>query len=241
MKFIIENNVVTISNKTNVPQIQCAQWEDDYLYSIIQREIIRRSRNRPLGDNCPMLYAMKNSDNLTTKKDTIDELYDYASRSIVNYFGDKCNFDLIIPMSSSCSIPLDISKIIRKIYNINILDIKNYIVKKTPGEIIELISSNEAIPDKEKQIIKTALNRNKETLSIKNVKVQYRHYLFPIYKISGTTSIFENYSPTNIVLVDDIFTSGLTLASAKHILKKLYPNARISALTLFGPLPKTKK
>ncbi|OBX05958.1 hypothetical protein QV06_00740 [Gallibacterium genomosp. 3] len=240
MKFIIENNVVTISNKSSVPKIQYYEWEGDYLYSIIQREIIRRSAERPPGDNCPILYAMKNSDDLTTTEDTIDKLYSYVFSSIINYFGNKCNFDLIIPMPSSCSIPLDISQILQNIYNIDILNIADYIVKKEPEEIISLISSNKDVPDKIKQIIVTALNRNKEKLNIKSVKVQYRHYLFPIFKISGDTSIFESYSPTHILLIDDIFASGITLSSVRGILKELYPNTRISALTLFSPLPKIK-
>ena len=240
MKFLIKNNTVTISDKNKIPEIQRHEWENSYLYSVIQREIIRRSAKRPAGDNCPMLYAMKNSDGLITSKETISNLYnDYVPRSITNYFGDKCYFDLIIPMPSSCSIPSDIAKIIQDLYHIDIFDVTGQIVKKEPSEMIEFISSNRNIPDRCKQSIVTALNRNKDKLNIKNVKVQDRHYLFPILKILGKAEIFAHYSPVNILLIDDIFTSGLTLSSMKKILSDVYPNAQISALTLFSPLPET--
>lgn len=55
MKFLIKNNTVTISDKNKIPEIQRHEWENSYLYSVIQREIIRRSAKRPAGDNCPML------------------------------------------------------------------------------------------------------------------------------------------------------------------------------------------
>lgn len=237
MKFIVKNNVVSINTKHPQSKLVRYAWENNFLYSIVQREIIRRSAKRPPGDNCPMLYALKNSDGLTTSTETVNKLYEYTSASIKEYFGYGFDFDLIVPMPSSCDIPTKISNIFQNLYQINVLDIKNTIVKKDVSEVIMEISRSNEIAESVKQAIITALNRNKGTLNIKNVKVEYRHYLFPIFK-PLKSDLFNKYKPRKILLIDDIFTSGLTLRSVKQILCDIYPNAEISALTLFSPLPK---
>ena len=66
---------------------------------------------------------------------------------------------------------------------------------------------------------------------IKSVNVDLRKHINPLAWGNvplGTTP------PRNILLIDDMVTSGTSLVNAEAILKHRYPTARIEALTLFG-------
>ncbi|HDX0990397.1 TPA: hypothetical protein RNX34_002131 [Pasteurella multocida] len=234
MKFIIDkNNFVKIESTQQLQMLRYNWGVNENLYSIIKRQKERRKIERPLGDNCPMLYALKNSDGLSVDDETIKKLFLYARDSIKDYFKTKFPFDAVIVMPSKHNIGYKLAHIIGELYQVHI--ITNYLTKNTPDAVINEIIHNPDIQPDTKQRIKTAIQRNMNHLSIKGLQPKDRKYV----------SVLVNdvaWLPVNtrkVLLIDDIYSSGSTLNSAKKLVKQLSPQVEVvSALTLFSPLSK---
>lgn len=238
VKFTVRNREVIILSSAE-PKIAEMKWGDNPLYSIIERTKEKRTKKghgHIPGDNCPMLYAMKQADNLWVHTDTENRLYNYARLSIDNHFGrDDFSFDAIVTMPSKHDIGLKIAKIFEELFDTKTID--NLFVKRSASEAIQMVLSSQ-LDEKIKQSIKTALSRNKlNKLELKNVDTKYRKFV-PVLKLSDSVSN-QMDSIDSVLLVDDILSSGSTLDNARKLLQKHYPNVKhIGILTLFGPLSK---
>lgn len=230
MKFKLTDNTVVILD-TKIRPIQLFSWKNGKLMSIIKRQKENRKKGiRPLGDNCPMLYAMKNSDGLITSQETISELFNYCETVLIKHF-TEFPFDAVIVMPSSHSIGVRLAKILAQQYNVPIYT--DYFAKSEVIESINTVIANQDIPMNVRQSIKTALSRNVEKLELKSVKTEYRRYI-PVLKKTDLELPLEIH---NVLLVDDIYSSGTTLNNARNIIKENAAHiSSISALTLFGPL-----
>lgn len=235
MKFRIQNNVVSLASASYFPRITRTPWEGGDRYSVVKREVLRRSKNRPAGDNCPMLYALKGYDGLEVSQPMIELFYSLVERSIATYFKQALNIDLIFIIPSKSKVVYRFANLVATRYGIRQIDGSPFLKKLLPSELIERIKSNPDIPNNIEQAISTALRRDK-TLNIKHIKTEYRAYLRPIFHPLLPYEREKIGEATHILLIDDIFASGLTLNSARDILIQLYPQATISALTLFGSI-----
>ncbi|QDJ12973.1 hypothetical protein CEP45_03525 [Mergibacter septicus] len=234
MKFFIDkNNCVKIESE-KPQQILQYKWEvDANLYSIIKRKKEKRRAGRPLGDNCPMLYALKKSDGLFSDEETIKKLFLYARNSIKDHFKSNFPFDTVIVIPSKHNIGYKLAKIIGELYKVHI--VTDYLMKNTPQDAIDEIINNPHINSAIKQRIKTAIQRDMKNLTIKGLTPKDRIYI-PILSVKKV-SLPANIS--NVLLIDDVYTSGTTLKRAKTLIEQYSPQViSISALTLFSPLSK---
>lgn len=232
MKFIIDkNNFVKIASEQQMPILKYNWGTNENLYSIIKRQKEKRRIDRPLGDNCPMLYALKKTDSLSVDDETVKKLFLYAQNSIQDYFKSTFLFDVVIVMPSKHEIGYKLACIIGELYKVHI--IKDYLIKNKPKAVIDEIISNPDIKPDTKQRIKTAIKRNMDHLAIKALQPKDRKYI-PVLA-QGMACLPSNAK--KVLLVDDIWSSGATLNCAKKLVKQLSPQVEIvSALTLFSPL-----
>lgn len=233
MKFKIENNQVVIASSPNKGVIFKHSGEIT-IYSIIRRYKERREKHRPIGDNCPMLYAMKGDEGLTADIQTINAVYDYASKLINEYSFDihlKRPFDVIILMPSKYDIGRNLAYLLQKKFDIEIID--NFLKKKTPQKLIEDVKNDDSIPLDKKQALITALHRSERTLSIKNIAPKNRCYLH----IFSGDHVKLPPDTKHVLLVDDISSSGATFESAATVIRQYCKQVEmISAITLFAPI-----
>lgn len=237
MKFSVnEKNEITYQEipidkqKISTKILKYNDSKEMVLYSIIKRHAIRRSRDRPVGDNCPMLYAMKKTDSLVVHDEIVEKLYAYTEKLIRSHsFPDK--FDLIIIMPSKHNIAICLADILKKVLDIPIK--ADFLQKNSVDNVIKEINENKSISHSDKQSLLSALKKCNGVLSVKNVKLSLRKYI-PIFKgrrVSISPSI------KHILLVDDISSSGSTFEyAAKLIQKHCSTVEKISAFTLFSPL-----
>lgn len=238
IKFTIKDNEVCILSFPS-PKIIETTWADSTLYSVVKREKEKRSKKghgHTQGDNCPILYAMKQADDLSITEQSVEQLYDYIHRSIDEFFQDNFKFDAVIPMPSKHDVGQKVAHILEKLFNVKIID--DLFVKHSATEATRIAIASKNADERAKQAIKTALGRNGEDkLELKNVPARYRKFV-PILKFSEPTPVEMN-TINSVLLIDDILSSGSTLNNARKLIKERYPNIQhIDILTVFGPLSK---
>lgn len=235
MRILTNKNKVSISRKGDNLSVVKQQWEKDssFLYYVVKREKLREKRGKPLGDNCPLLYAIKGNDNLHIENKDLFLFYDYVERALIHHFENNFGHDLIIPAPSSCSVSEAVANILHYHFKSKILNLEDYVRKLSKEEVIAYVNDN--LNDTLQQSINNNLY-HKSDFKLKYIKPKDRKSLPPIFKFNNKQELQKKGDFKNIILVDDIYSSGKTLMSLKYELKTIYPNATISALTLFSPL-----
>lgn len=206
--------------------------------SIFQRTKGKRPKNLP-GDNCPMLYALKGIDNLHTRHSSIVRLtpngYNILN-SILDIRG--YNWDCIVPMPSSHNIANIMTKRLSKIITSGHSEYRA-LRKITALDAQHQVRGLTGISSKHRTQLNTFIKKfikhhggdaDFQMKSITNPAL--RAHLNPL--VSGSWSV--QAPPRNILLIDDMVTSGSTLQSASNVIKLRYPMSNVEAITLFSAL-----
>lgn len=192
------------------------------------------------GDNSPMLYALKNLDNLTTTQADVRSLFRNA-RHILEMELPKYNFfDYIITMPSSHKLVSVIARMtLRKCHKLG-----------HPTSVLDGIFQKSSGADVKAQVLNLEISRNLRTGMVNNVKkfikehgkdtdfqIKYiqktnlRKYINLLTSVSGRAM---DDRAVNILLVDDMVTTGCSLISARDIVQQHFPNAKIYSVCLFS-------
>ncbi|WP_411705393.1 phosphoribosyltransferase [Edaphovirga cremea] len=201
--------------------------------SIFKRTKGRRDKNTP-GDNNPMLYALKNMQGLKTTFRSICLLWGSYDQ-LVRLLLQRTVYDCIIPLPSSSPIAGLIAK------NINKRQPKSSryfnALKKISAERVLFTISDLRIISSEKATLRQDVKRfiahhgRKADFQMKSIiRPKLRKHINPI--VWGEINISP--PPINILLIDDMVTSGASLLSARDALLIHYPGIYIECLTLFG-------
>ncbi|HDS1207810.1 TPA: phosphoribosyltransferase [Shewanella algae] len=187
-----------------------------------------------VGDNCPMLYALKRLNNLNTTPRDVAALCVSFRKILPVFLESGFTWDWIIPLPSSSDVCGRFAGKVHKQSSIGIIQ----------PEALKKISAAQALADvrnlhisaKDKTKLKTSIfrfikaNGEEAPFQIKSVDTALRHHINPL--IWGRCH--SNTPPTKVLLVDDMVTSGTSLRCAAHVVEKRYPMAKIEALTIFG-------
>lgn len=230
MIFELNGREVRIKKILDNRELLSYQWTGSKLFSVIKRNREQRVGNHK-GDNCPILYAMKKTDDLTVTDNTMEQIYSIAHNRISEYFSKSFNYEAIITMPSKHRIAYKLAKIISNIYNVPIYN--NLFVKTTKEQALQSILDNKNLSAGTKQSLKIRLD-NQISFSIKNIPTIHRKDI----QILKWNNI--GFEANRVLLVDDIFSSGATLEQAKALLQQ-YKNVEVDALTLFSPLKNPQK
>lgn len=152
-------------------------------------------------------------------------------------FYSKCSikdFDYVIKTPSKSSLNTDIINELNKFDDFQLID-----ASKKPVERLELdmdeINSKFKKDYKEGFIkyLQHIIDANKKSgkFSISTFKPQYRNFIKPMIAF-GDVDI-ENNSSTNLLIIDDIFTSGSTINMVLKLLNDINFQGNIVILTLF--------
>ncbi|EPZ2570087.1 phosphoribosyltransferase [Salmonella enterica subsp. enterica serovar Kiambu] len=202
--------------------------------SIFARTKGKRERTDP-GDNSPMLYVIKQLDDLKTNRRDI-ALLCASFRQILPAYEDKgFDWDWIVPLPSSSPVCFRFAEKVHKLTQRGIC-YPNALSKITAAEV--LANLNELrISSSDKTRIRNDIKRfirkhgEEAAFQIKCINVSLRQHINPL--MWGNVPLGTN-PPRGVLLIDDMVTSGTSLINAEAIIRHRYPNARIEALTLFG-------
>jgi hypothetical protein len=244
--LVVQGNVVKVDHdnkewlKTR-PQGNPTKEEIDGLavYSLFKRLLAsaksRRKHRKIPGDNCPIIYALKGKDNLTTDISSIKKLrssYD----EIVRVFkaSEPTGYDLIISMPSSHNISRIIGKRLAGVFSAH--HSNDLLRKLTIEEAFTLLDRADISVEDHKTLTHRLRKQMKESgfqgdFSLKGIPVHYRSEFPPLclnnYKIA-------HLDPQRILLVDDLLATGTTLKTAEKLVQEVFPHATIHGASLIS-------
>lgn len=202
--------------------------------SIFTRTKAKRERSL-LGDNCPMLYALKGMHKLKTRRRDIALLCASFHRIFPVFLNDGFVWDWIVPLPSCHPICSRFAHKVHKHSQFGIVQPKTII--KVSAEQILLNVKQLNIKSADKALLSSDIRRFiknnclKTDFQIKALKSHLRHHINPF--IWGSV-LQDTVPPSKILLIDGMITSGSSLINASNILKHHYPHVEIEALTLFS-------
>ena len=207
------------------------------VHSVFLRQSNRASKS-DVGDNCPMIYALKGKQGLYTTKRQIHILNQSFAVILANFVTENC-YNYIIPMPSSSNISKILAnRVKRSIKHSILLDLfKKISVLDAANQINMSVDLEYA----DKAALRMAIKRQKNTVgelgefSLKEVKTPLRKFISPVV-IHDHKELPVFTGTPKFLLVDDLFSTGTTLLAAKRAILNLYPTAHVEALCLFSPL-----
>ena len=189
----------------------------------------RRNRHeKKLGDNCPLIYALKNKDGLKTNISSIKEL------TRVGYEILKKNFKIdsktvIVCAPSGHSLVKILASRIGKQYNVPVhFDI--FLKSSKEDAILKIEKAMKTVGSylerKELENLKEKLNRS-SGLSMKDIPTKHRHIIQPLV-------LNKRLKFDNVIIVDDLIATGTTFVSAKNLLTSNRCCSNVRGLSLFS-------
>ena len=205
------------------------------IYSIFYRSVIDRKLHK-LGDNCPLLYALKGKQNLVVTKDSMKDLkvpFYQILEILKNEITDKYEkIDFIVPMPSKHNLSLQLARRLQRQFHQSIV-LESLLIKKSNTEMSEEVA-NSSIPSTDKHLIlqriKQADQRNK-LFSVSDIPPPIRKYVHPI-KLNGTQKVEDGV----YIIVDDLISTACTLSSAQQVLILNSSDIKVLAISLFSPI-----
>ncbi|MCB2386364.1 phosphoribosyltransferase family protein [Thalassolituus alkanivorans] len=210
------------------------------VYSAFRRTRTKRKGSGNKGDNCPLIYALKGLEDLTVKRSTISQLVPNF-RSILERFSSHtaCQWDLIVCVPSSSPIGHIIAKrVARATTSWEGIIAVDALQKTTIWDARVQLNTLSDIAKGDKSTLfnnlkfQRAKNNDDWTApySLKTVPTKLRHYLRTLKHQKS----YKSLNPKNILIVDDIVSSGTSLTQAHALIAAKYPNAEITGFTLFS-------
>lgn len=196
----------------------------------------QKQNPRQVGDNCPFIYALKKKDGLTTSRKDVLSLYNSLAVIIPQFIEKKGHWDMVIPLPSSHNIGLILATRVQRNSPGSVL-ITDALAKKNIFEVRAEVNALNMDVEDERYFNRQLQQQRKEAggswqapYSLKTVATNKRHLLNPLKM--GQRPSFRD--PNKILLVDDVVSSGTTLAAGLQLLQSIYPRAQIEAFSLFG-------
>ena len=214
--------------------------EELTVYSLFKRLLASRKsrkkhRNKIPGDNCPIIYAIKGKDNLTTDITSIKKLRE-SYEVIVNTFqaNEPNGYDLVISMPSSHNISRIIGKRLAKTFTAH--HSSDFLRKLTIDEAYNLLDRADISVEDHKALSFRLRKQRQENgfggyFSLKGIPVPFRSE-FPPLCLNNVGSV--QGQPQRILLVDDLLATGTTLLTAHNLVQQMFPQAIIHGTSLIS-------
>lgn len=228
----------TIGKNPTVAKTQCQQNKLE-VYSLLLRTK-NKTDKRDVGDNCPLIYALKSKEGLSVTynsfKPLVEPLNEIIKKLLVQFETKKIRYDVVIPMPSSHNISNVLANKLSKALGIpvnkelfrksNIQDIEH--------QIVNPIAADSGITHAAKVNIMNAVRKAKDAgnnFSMSDVKTDFRTFLKPLTLNENKIQEYRS-----VLLVDDLFATGSTLIQAKDELLSYGVCSEVRSVVLFSPL-----
>ncbi len=212
------------------------------VYSIFKRlkssRKSRRNRKEPqLGDNCPIIYALKGKDGLTTDITSVKKLVTSFNQIISKIYEQEPNrFELVVSIPSSYNISYILGSRVARMFQCN--HSADFFKKIDIKDAFNILKYANITPSEKRKIYFRIQKMEKEVgingnFSLKEIPTKYRLHFRPLIINKDCKLAFI---PSRVLIVDDLFATGTTLETAKLVINKEYPETMTQAICLFSSI-----
>ena len=202
------------------------------VYSTFQRHktprTLSRDRHNPVrGDNCHLLYALKQKDGLYTTFGAIRRLMLHFDAIIEDMVDQSDEYDVIVPMPSGHTISRQFARRLAMRYGCNL---QTDLFRKISNDRARELLDQSGLPSPDKRRIAVRIGKGDGDFSLKDVPVRYRDHFPPVALQAAQLPA----NCTRFLLADDLLATGTTLLAARRQILGVIPGARVDAACLFS-------
>jgi hypothetical protein len=196
------------------------------------KDSAKKSRNRKIsviGDNCPLLYALKGKDGLKTNITSIKRLVESGSE-ILATLAEQTQADTVVYMPSGYSLSRIVASRCASMFEAQLAH--DVFVKSTKLDAYDMIrraEDNGDISVEERKRLQFRL-KTADGFPLKVIPVKYRHLFTPLQR----NPAFSGNVIGRVVMVDDLLATGRTLSVAKEIVQAMNGVSSVEAVCLFS-------
>lgn len=223
-----EHLITTVEGNPKISTTECGLRVTSVFTRLKASAKGRRDRQQ-VGDNCPMLYALKQKDGLVTNLASVRLLAE-SGRQILALLAEQIQADIVIYMPSGYSLSRIVGRRCAEAFAAPLID--GVFRKTTKLEAYEMLSRAEgngdiSIPDKRSLDFRL---KKSDGFSLKDIPVPYRHLFTPLH----LNPSFRGDIRGRVVLVDDLLASGQTLNVAADLIRRMPGVLTVEAICLFS-------
>lgn len=228
-----EHLITTVEGNPKLKALECGLQVTSIFTRLRASAKIRRDRSQPQpGDNCHILYALKQKDGLVTTHTSV-RLLVKSGRQILEHMSHQIGADTVIYMPSGYSLSRIIGQRCAKAFGAELVDkVFRKASKLEAYEALTHAEKNGLISTSEKRKLDFRLKKTPDVFSLKDIPVQHRHLFRPLHLISHARKDVQGH----VVLVDDLLASGQTLSVAAELIREMEGVTSVQAVSLFSDL-----
>lgn len=186
--------------------------------SLTVKCVYRRTKHGDFKrDGNPFIYALKRKSPYSI---TNRELFRFRSsfKEILSQMSDGLDIDFVVGMPSSHNVVTHFGNRVAR--QLNAIYVDDYFVKQTVGTVLANFNLG-AVEARHKSIVKRVLSTYRkldpyEEVSLKKIENKVRHYFEPV---ALNTSYAGPALNGNVLIVDDLLSTGTTLLSSEKLLR----------------------
>lgn len=225
-----EHLITTVNGNPKISTLACGLQVSSLFTRVKMSGKGRRDRQaRLIGDNCPLLYALKRKDNLVTNVSSV-RLLAKSAYQILDTIVDEMAAELVVCMPSGYSLSRIVGKRCANAFGACLMtDVFRKTTKLEAYDMLHRAEQNGDLSTSDKRRLDYRLKKS-DGFSLKDIPVPDRHYFEPIRLNPACTGAIRG----RVVLVDDLLASGRTLSVATSLIRRMTGVTSISAVCLFS-------